>query len=130
AAALTGSVALIAGWLRGSRLTSIVGAVLLCAGILGQRSGAAPFFAIIAAGSVLLMFVPNLLRLIRNLRSLDESAPEAGSNPATVVSTIALLCTLGLGFGSAPNARAAENATLPVWTANRTETAQSIVQSW
>ncbi|HEX2855447.1 MAG TPA: hypothetical protein VHO24_19585 [Opitutaceae bacterium] len=126
-----GIAALIAARLLASRIAAAVGLVLVCGGILQQRLGAAPFFAGTTAVIFFLMVVPAVIRLFRHWRSGGETEPEAGAGTTAVVSSLALLCCLGVGLGSAPRAEAAEKAAVAT-VANRDgpKTIQSIVQTW
>jgi hypothetical protein len=118
-----GIAGLVAARLLSSRLAVIVGVVAVGAGVLAQRPGAVAFFAALALVVFLFQIIPGLLRLIRNWRGTDDPAPQAGSSAAAVVSSLALLCCLGLGLGSAPEARAEEKA-------DNVKAAQSINQTW
>ena len=70
--------------------------------------GAVLFFAILSVGIVLLLMIPGIVRFVRNWRSDGEIEPDAGAGDAAVAPTLAILLCIGLGFGSAPSARAKE----------------------
>lgn len=131
-AAVVGIAGLVAARLLRSRLIVIGAVVFLGAGVLAQRPGAVAFFLIVALLAFLLLFIPGILRLIRLWRGTDEPAPETGASSGAagaVVSSLALLCCLGLGLG-APQAQAQpKNSEVPR-NGNVVKAAQSIVQTW
>ncbi|MEO7414348.1 MAG: glycosyltransferase family 87 protein [Opitutaceae bacterium] len=136
-AVVIGIVGLIASRWLASRALAVVGVTAVLGGVLAQRPGAAPFFAVLAAVLFLFVFVPNLLRLIRQWRNRDETDPETGSPAATVLPTLALLCCIGFGLGAAPDANAAADRAavaapvfVPTSSVDRPTAAQSLVQTW
>lgn len=127
AVGVAGLAALAAAWLRHSRLLAVAGAVALGAGLLAQRTGAAWFFWVFAMAIVLFVLIPQLTGLWQAWRLRPKSDPATGSAPAAgtaVVSLLALLGALGLGFGSAPRLRAADD------TSPHARTFESMIQHW
>ncbi|HUR56490.1 MAG TPA: hypothetical protein VM029_02190, partial [Opitutaceae bacterium] len=115
-----------------SRLLVVAGATLLLGGLLAQRPGAAPFFAVIAGSILVLLVIPGIARFVRARRNRDEIDPtEGGTNPASIVPLIALLGAAGLGLGIVPKSDAAEKpVAAPIWNMEGVRAAQSLVQTW
>jgi hypothetical protein len=132
-ALVAGIVLLVVARVRTSRVTAVAGTLLLAVGVLSQRLGAVPFFLMISASVLLFMFGPGLFQMIAQTRDRSALASAAGSGAGATVSMIALLCTLGLGFGTTPTTRASEaSRIMPVtdFPSVPGKTMQSMVQNW
>ncbi|MBW8781884.1 MAG: hypothetical protein JF599_08355 [Verrucomicrobia bacterium] len=134
AAGVAGLVMGVAAFVRGRRgvsgqsLMAVAGAMLLGLGLLAQRGGAAPFFAVIAGAIFLCLIIPGVADAWRAWRSRGDSEPEAG----TIVSVLILALVLGVVFGGASEARA-DKAVVPpsdLWAQEGGKTAQAMVQRW
>jgi hypothetical protein len=128
---IAGLGGLIAARLLTSRLLAVAGVTLFLGGVLAQRPGAVLFFAVVAAGVLLLLVIPGVVRLIRQWRNRDEIDPAPGSGTSPVLPTLAILCCFGLGLGAAPKVEAAEKpSAAPLWNSESPRAIQSIVQTW
>ncbi|MEO6003764.1 MAG: hypothetical protein ABIZ04_09815 [Opitutus sp.] len=128
-AIIAGVVCLVAARRRAPVL-ALVGAVALSGGILAQRLGAVPFLIVVFGVVILRLLIPGIINLIRQRRSADESTASTGDGAGAVISALAVLCTLGLGFGSAPRTHAESPSPVFLADADSPASAQSIIQRW
>lgn len=132
AAAVAGVAALVAArLLRTGSLVTVAGLVLLGGGVLAQRAGAAPFFGLVAAVVILLMFFPGIVRWVlqRRYGGQPEDA-ETGSGAGATVSALVLAGAVILGASGTTEVHAAQKPAAAVVESPSTKSVQSIVQTW
>jgi hypothetical protein len=132
AAAAGGVAALIASARRdaaGAGLLAAAGAMLLSLGLLAQRSGAVPFFLLIAISAFPLLILPGMQRAWSAWRQ-RKGRPGSLAAPSSAVPLLVAAALLGGLLGPIPAARAENAAASEPALPAGAKPVQAMIQRW